>query len=72
MLFYLRCHAFLEPAGHPLTEPHVSLCIKVTGQWHDDMVLTTEDRRAAILWHFLVRPQVAGEGWNRAAGERWR
>lgn len=65
LIFYLRCHAFLAPAGHPLTEMHVEYCTRKTGVDYEDLALTRADREDAIRWHFLVRPHVAGEGWNR-------
>ena len=63
--FYVRCHVFLSSVGHPLTEDHLRLAESRSGTCAEDVVLTSEDRRSAIIWHIRVRPWVAGEGWNR-------
>lgn len=62
---YLRIHAFLSTIGHGLPEEFVEQCTARTGEWWEDVVVDAAVRRDAVLWHFLVRPHVPGEGWNR-------
>lgn len=65
LVFYLKCHAVLEPMGHPLHWRNVEYCVAETGEQPDELEITEQDRRDAVRWHELVRPHVAGEGWNR-------